>query len=84
MVKLNMYKYGDFRKMLRDDPRLRGILKPSEREAFLKDLQDFAGYQFDTATVKKFIYRLMADKTDKKKYSGQDLEAIMRALDQIK
>ena len=84
MVKLNMYKFGDFREMLRTHAKLRSVLKPSEREAFLEDLEEYAGYQFDTSTVKKFIYSKMHNTRDREKYSLQDLKSILRALDDLK
>lgn len=83
MVKLNMYKYGDFREMLRQDSTLKAVLKPSEREAFLEDLKEYAGYEFDTATVKKFIYQKMSNTRDQEAYSVQDLRSILKALEKL-
>ncbi len=83
MVKLNLYKYGDFREMLRKDSTLKSVLKPSEREAFLEDLKEYAGYEFEASTVKKFIYQKMSNTRDQEAYSIQDLRSILKALDKL-
>lgn len=80
MVKLNMYQYGSFVNMLKTNK----TLMPRERDAFLRDLREYAGYEFDTATVKKFIYSLINNTRDKKEYSLEDLKNILRDLDELK